>query len=73
MDNKTGENLYLGIIGDCKEVVSRLRSKVSIITTIETIEERLQGLDTPCRTDLERELKVLLQQLKDLEGDVVIK
>lgn len=63
------ENLYLGLINECSKRIDGIRQKITIITSPSLAES---AGDTPNRTELEAELKRLLQKIKELENDIVV-
>lgn len=64
------ENMYFGIIGECRKRVDAIRSKVGIIISPQV--ESVEKTATPHRTELESALKGLLIKIKDLENDIIV-
>mgnify|MGYP001559045218 CR=1 FL=1 len=70
MNNETNtkrENMYLEMISECKKIANNIRNKAGIIICPQVCEERAE---TPTRTELEGNLKQLVDTLKDLERDI---
>lgn len=68
--NPERENLYFGIIGECRKRVDNIRFKVSIMASPQV--ESNEKTTILNRTELEFILKDLLNKIKDLENDIVI-
>lgn len=65
-------NIHLNIIRECLMTVDNIRDKVSIITDSGKIDSIKLTNETPDRSKLESELKILLRKLQSLKNDIIV-
>jgi len=66
-------NIHLNIIRECLMTVDNIRDKVSIITDIGKINDSIKLTnETPDRSKLESDLKILLRKLQSLKDDIIV-
>lgn len=64
------ENIYEALICDCQKQINEIRNKIGFITIIEEV----AGVKAPVisETHLQRQLRELLNSLKELKEDITI-
>lgn len=64
------ESVYEVLIHDCKEQINQIRSKIGFITRIEEVIS--EKVPTQSETHLQRQLRELLSNLKELKEDIKV-